>query len=330
MEQVEFFVLDNKLKGGCIAADPATRGDHDTLLNLREEHECKIRCAWQRSCVAYEFATLTNTFTRCALHRSPVDVGFPSQDSVSSVCYLKRLDGWTGQPEWMQRITIADATPPPFPPPPPPVDPCENIIFSPSAAEIAATPCLELVKPGAHLLDCKMNNADLRGADLTGGTIDHGELAGAQLQCAKLQGVYVTATSFEKANLSYSILDGAQFESNPVLKYASFRSASLEGTKFGAALLSGADFSRSNMHTAVLAYSEALDPVIFTDANLTGLVILDSVMPNSKCARRSLAWWTSSQHCLNGFASQNSDMVLQDSVHFKDIRRYPLRSHSNG
>eukprot|EP00965_Chrysotila_dentata_P073973 2442646-Pleurochrysis_carterae.AAC.7 len=155
--------------------------------------------------------------------------------------------------------------------------------------------------------------------------------------------------------------DGAQFESNPVLKYASFRSASLEGasswssrsaalhvypnaqapccrclenndvgdatvciqqdatmfstiaftlitecllasdqtswcggehrlalalvslsksaggevwlllaagTKFGAALLSGADFSRSNMHTAVLAYSEALDPVIFTGGRI--------------------------------------------------------------
>eukprot|EP00965_Chrysotila_dentata_P032178 1073355-Pleurochrysis_carterae.AAC.2 len=73
-----------------------------------------------------------HTQSAAAVERAP-------QDSVSSVCYLKRLDGWTGQPEWMQRITIADATPPPFPPPPPPVDPCENIIFSPSVRSCMRT-----------------------------------------------------------------------------------------------------------------------------------------------------------------------------------------------
>jgi hypothetical protein len=131
---------------------------------------------------------------------------------------------------------------------------------------------------GAILGGTKLQSAGLIGADLQGADLRGANLQGANLSWAKLQGADLPGANLQGANLSHADLQGADLN-GANLQGADLTGVKLQGADLTTAKLQGSDLTSAELQGAKLSKIEQRG-VVWSKANLDGLFITESVLPD--------------------------------------------------
>ena len=266
----------NRKRGGCRFESGEKLLPPEQLWGVSHSR-CRSQCSSSRTCVAYEFAPLHRSYSRCTMHASEVHrvTPLPAVD-----CWLKSVDGvsaveiephQTLTPARLIRTPVPMGRTPPNPPPPP-------------------NPCLFLVRPRIdmteHVLNATSGCSSLRGANLYRADLRWARMRGIDLSEANLSDALLEHADFSRDNLSGTCLDHALMEGSDltgaVLDRASFEHADLRATvlselreaasvSFRNAQLQQARIERSRLVHADFSHAQ------LAGALLNGVLLADSV-----------------------------------------------------
>eukprot|EP00965_Chrysotila_dentata_P218456 6190585-Pleurochrysis_carterae.AAC.4 len=283
-----------RFEGGCRTGPPGSggTGTFEELWAVSEA-DCRNRCGSQSHCLAYEWVSLPQGYSRCELHRVEVTHALPV---TGSVCFVKRMRTASSihavttsnpaNPTYQQ--TMAQPTPtiqPPWQqpqqpiqrnrvvqqaPPPPPPHPCGSMLL-PNTIVQSTPECMDLI------------NADLRYMDLSGATFEIIDMTGADLRYANLAGATFSLAPLAKANFSHANLNKATIAGPTDLAGADFTFADLRGaTISGQHIQHGGSLGNGGRHLYVCRHGRC-----DVDRALTPVESMAFFCPQSSCSQVS-------------------------------------------